>query len=254
MVLEMFPQFKISKRSGIDKVGCFETPFHVHSNILLFVKSQLWFTCIIHWTVLRGCALSTRTTLRHPWEKWKVCLLPPFLLFVLHRKIFFLYKENNEEQAGRVDKVYDVANRRIRGTFAAPFRPTKLQQDFHKAQRRAETHAGDLQGEGKTTRRMARSSEMEGKLRYPCRENSRGVSYLFPLFLGLVSVTPQFPPKKRKKSWQLAVYDQFYEVYVSLACRKVEVSNNHLKLRYTIEWRRRCLDSCKSSAVPERIT
>lgn len=151
----------------------------------------------------RLCSFN-ENSLETPWEKWKVCLLPSLLLFVLHRKIFFLRKENNEEQAGRVDKVYDVANRHIRGTFAAPFRPTKLQRDFHKAQRRAETHAGDLQDEGKMTWRMAQSSEMEGKLRYPCRENSRGVSYLFPLSLGLASVTPRFPPSTKKAKKILA--------------------------------------------------
>lgn len=55
----------------------------------------------------------------------------------LRRKIFFRRKENKGEQAG-VDKAHDAASRRIRGTFPAPFRPAKLQRDFHKAQRRAE--------------------------------------------------------------------------------------------------------------------
>jgi len=148
-----------------------------------------------------------------PREKWKVFLHPSFL-FSVPLKDFFLRKGNNGEQAGRVDKAYDAASRRIRGTFAAPFCPTKLQRDFHKAQRRAEnTLVIRWGGEGETTR----SSEMEGKLRYPCRENSRRE-------LSLSSLAPRFPSriKKRKKSWRLAVYDQFYEVYVSLA-RKVEV-------------------------------
>lgn len=71
----------------------------------------------------------------------------------------------------------------FRATFAALFRLTKLQRDFHKAQRRAENKPviREWQGERKG---WSRSSEMEGKLCYPRHENSRHELSLSSLGLG----------------------------------------------------------------------
>lgn len=201
---------------------CFRTPLRVYSDVP-FAKSQLWFTCIIHWTVLRGCALSNGDSLRN--LPGKVKSVPPSTIpLCTVERFFFSAGKITGDRAVRVDKAYDAASRRIRGTFAAPFRPTKLQRDFHKAQRRAE-NTPVIRGAARAG--GAESSEMEEKLRYPCRENSRrelSLSSLFRPRLGRAAIPSAY--QKAKKSWQLAVYDHFYEVYVSLASRKVEVSNS----------------------------
>jgi len=111
-----------------------------------------------------------------PREKWKVFLLPSFL-FSVPLKDFFLRKGNNGEQAGRVDKAYDAASRRIRGTFAAPFCPTKLQRDFHKAQRRAENTLV-IRWVARGRRRGA--AKWKGNFAIHAVK-THGVSYLFPL-------------------------------------------------------------------------
>lgn len=164
-------------------------------------------------------------------------VLPPITLSRCSIERFFLHNKD-KEQAGWVEKAYNAASRRIRGTFAAPFRPTKLQRDFHKAQGRAASTP--------VIRRVAKRRRCGGwrgaakwKRNFAIRAvKTHGVSYLFPLSLfrprpGRAAIPSAY--QKAKKSWQLAVYDQFNQVYVSLASREVEVSNNLLKLRYTIE-------------------
>lgn len=175
--------------------------------MLLFVESQLRFTCIIHRTVLRSCALSAETALKTLREKWKV---PPLslhlLLFVI--KDFFLHRERNEEQAGRwVDKVYGVASRCIfaqlsqryfvwlnfNGIFIKPSVGPRTSRWFASGKESAKDGAGAAKWKGNFAIRVMKT---------------HGMSYLF-----LLSASVAILFKNRKN---LPNYDQFYKVCVSL--------------------------------------
>lgn len=133
--------------------------------------------------------------------------VPPRIIPSVERFFFFLRRENNGEQAGRVDKAYNAASRRIRGTFAAPFRPTKLQRDFHKAQRRAENMPVIRRVAKRGGGRRCGATKWKGNFAIHAVK-THGVSYLFPLSrprLGRAAIP--FAYQKAKKSWQLAVYD-----------------------------------------------
>lgn len=141
--------------------------------------------------------------------------------------------------------MYNAASRCIRGTFAAPFRPTKLQRDFHKARRRAEnTPMIRRAARGRRRRGWRGAAKWKGNFAIHAMK-THGVSYLFPLSLSLFLSRPRLGRtaipsayQKAKKSWQLAVYDQFCEVYVSLGKQASSGISNNVPLeieRYTID-------------------
>lgn len=110
-------------------------------------------------------------------------------------KIFFSFVrgERVTRRSSRQSVRRDAASRRIHGTFAAPFRPTKLQRDFHKAQRRVgpREHAGDSRAaREESVRRGASGGEGRGGGSAKQRNGretllsavkTHGVSYLFLL-------------------------------------------------------------------------
>lgn len=134
---------------GINKAEYFG--YSVYSGILLFVGSQLRFTCIIHRTVLRSCALSAETALKTLREKWKV---PPSLSPsspFRYKRFFSPSGEKWRTSRSSRQSVRCCQPLHFRATFAALFRLTKLQRDFHKAQRRTENN-----GDSRVARRAQR--------------------------------------------------------------------------------------------------
>lgn len=171
------------------------------------------------------CSFNRNTPRKSP-GKVKSALRPRS--FAARKDFFLLRKGRVTRRSSRQSVRRDAASRRIHGTFAAPFRPTKLQRDFHKAQRRVgpREHAGDSRAarEGSVRRGGARRGEREAakwKRNFAIRrENSWRELSLSSLDFAIAPTIFSAYVEKHGRSSEL-VFHQFREAYVSLINEKV---------------------------------